>query len=214
MKKSKQRRLKTQLLRHRRVEVVRRDRVEDVQDDHEEEDLEPNVDVEVVVDEVLEVDLLQLSKTMSKRTMKLAKSMSMLEVDAIDGRLEERDLVEEDCVEGSWQSDGDGDASLWLGWLVVVGMQRGVGCDDGSATMSKWVLEFRSEGCSKLGCSEVVGESLSSPCMLSLVIMVSSMFATVVVVVLLAASCRCTLFYWMHLEPRQQFDEVVFDKNR
>ena len=47
--------------------------------------------------------------------------------------------------------------------------------------------------------------------MLSLVIMVRSMFATVVVVVLLAASCRCTLFYWMHLEPRQQFDEVVFD---
>ena len=55
--------LKSQMLRHRLVEVVRRDRVEVVQDDHEEEDLEPNVD-EVVVDEVLEVDLL-LSK-MSK----------------------------------------------------------------------------------------------------------------------------------------------------
>ena len=64
-------------------------------------------------------------------------------------------------------------------------MQRGVGNDDGSATMSKWVLEFRSEGCSKLGCSEVVGESLSSPCMLSLVAtVVSVVIATVVVVVL------------------------------
>ena len=90
--------LGSQLLRHRLEKVVRRDRVEDVQDDHEEEDLEPNVD-EVVGDEVLEVDVPQLSKTMSKRTMKLAKSMSMSEVVAKEDHREERDLVEEGCVE-------------------------------------------------------------------------------------------------------------------
>ena len=48
---------------------------------------------------MLEVDAPQLSKTMSKRKMKLAKSMSTLEVDAKDDRREERGLVEEDCVE-------------------------------------------------------------------------------------------------------------------
>ena len=42
-----------------------------VQEDHVEEDLAKN-DVEVVVDEVLEVDLPQLSR-MTKRTKKLAK---------------------------------------------------------------------------------------------------------------------------------------------
>ena len=52
-----------------------------------------------MVDEVLEVDVPQLSKTMSKRKMKLAKSMSMLEVDAKDDRREERDPVEEEDVE-------------------------------------------------------------------------------------------------------------------
>ena len=56
-----------------------------------------NADVEVDVDEVLEVDLLQLSKTMSKRTMKLAKSMS--EVVAKRCRLEDAGLVEEADVE-------------------------------------------------------------------------------------------------------------------
>ena len=86
--------LKSQMLRHRHVEVVRRDRVEVVQDDHEEEDLEPNVD-EVVVDEVLKVDLL-LSK-MSKT--KSVKSMSMLEVDARQNREVDMDLVEEEDVE-------------------------------------------------------------------------------------------------------------------
>ena len=89
------------MLRRRRRDVDdRRGCQEDVRIDHDvEEGLARNVDVEVVVDEVREVDLLQLSKTMSKKTMKLAKSISMLEVDAIDGRLEERDLVEEYCVE-------------------------------------------------------------------------------------------------------------------
>ena len=57
-----------------------------------------NDDVEVVVDEVLEVDVPQLSKTMSKRTMKLAKSMSMLEVVARGNRLVNEDLVEEEDV--------------------------------------------------------------------------------------------------------------------
>ena len=99
MKPSKQRRLKTQLLRHRQVEVVdRRDRQEDDHVDRDvEEDLVQNVDVEVVVDEVREVDLLQLSKTMSKRTMKLAKSV--LVVDAKRCHLEDAGLVEEADVE-------------------------------------------------------------------------------------------------------------------
>ena len=86
------------MLRRRRLDVDdRRDCEEVVQEDRVEEDLVKN-DVEVVVDEVLEVDVPQLSKTMSKRTMKLAKSMSMLEVDATDGRREEKDLVEENDV--------------------------------------------------------------------------------------------------------------------
>ena len=82
--------LGSQLLRHRLEKVVRRDRVE--------EDLAKN-DVEVVVDEVLEVDVPQLSKTMSKRKMKLAKSMSMLEVDATNRHEEGMDLVVERCEE-------------------------------------------------------------------------------------------------------------------
>ena len=48
-------------------------------EDRVEEGLVQNADVEVDVDEVLEVDVLQWTKTMSKRK---AKSMSMLEVDA------------------------------------------------------------------------------------------------------------------------------------
>ena len=72
--------LGSQLLRHKRLDVEDRRRCEEVvQEDRVEEDLAKN-DVEVVVDEVLEVDVPQLSKTMSKRKMKLAKSMSMLEV--------------------------------------------------------------------------------------------------------------------------------------
>ena len=86
------------MLRPERHDVVdRRGCEEVVREDRVEEDLAKN-DVEEVVDEVLEVDVLQLSKTMSKRKMKLAKSMSMLEVDAVDGRQEEKDLVEEDDV--------------------------------------------------------------------------------------------------------------------
>ena len=88
------------MLRRRRVVVEdRRDRQEDDHVDRDvEEDLVQNVDVEVVVDEVREVDLLQLSKTMSKRTMKLTKSMSMLEVVARGNRLVDEDLVEEEDV--------------------------------------------------------------------------------------------------------------------
>ena len=84
-----------------------------------EEDLVQNVDVEVVVDEVREVDLLlQMSKTMSKRTMKLAKSMSRSKVVARCCRLEDEDLVEEDDVEGSWQKDGDDVVVAW--WLSLL----------------------------------------------------------------------------------------------
>ena len=60
-----------QLLKHRQVDVLRRGCVEVGQDDHVEEDLGPNVD-EVVVDEVLEVDLPQMSM-MTKRTKKSVK---------------------------------------------------------------------------------------------------------------------------------------------
>ena len=84
--------LSSQLLRPGRLVdvVVRVDR--DVR-----EDLVPNVDVEVDVGELREVDVQQLSKTMSKRTMKLAKSMS--EVDAKRCHLEDAGLVEEADVE-------------------------------------------------------------------------------------------------------------------
>ena len=60
------------MLKQRRVVVVdRRDRQEDDHVDRDvEEDLVQNVDVEVDVDKVREVDVLQLTKTMSKRTMK------------------------------------------------------------------------------------------------------------------------------------------------
>ena len=63
------------MLRRRRRDVDdRRGCQEDVRVDHDvEEGLVRNVDVEVVVDEVREVDLLQLSKTMSKRTKKSVK---------------------------------------------------------------------------------------------------------------------------------------------
>ena len=77
------------MLRRRQVEVVHADRVE--------EGLGPNVDEEVV-DADREDDLEQLM-WMTARTMKWAKSMSMSEVDATDGRREERDLVEEEDVE-------------------------------------------------------------------------------------------------------------------
>ena len=79
--------------------------------------------------------------------------------------------------------------SLWLGWFVVVGMQRGVGSDVGSATMLK-KSRISSEGCSGWVDSEIVGESLSSPCMLSLVSTVRSMIATIVVVVVLLLPLR------------------------
>ena len=60
------------MLRRRRRDVDdRRGREEVVQDGRVEEDLGPNVD-EVVVDEVLEVALPQLSM-MTKRTKKLVK---------------------------------------------------------------------------------------------------------------------------------------------
>ena len=84
----------SQLPRHRRLGVEDRRRCEEVvQEDRVEEDLAKN-DVEAVVDEVLEVDVPQPSKTMSKRTMKLAKSMSMSEVVAKRGHQEDVDLVE------------------------------------------------------------------------------------------------------------------------
>ena len=86
------------MLRRRQVvDVDRRDRQEDDHVDRDvEEDLVQNVDVEVDVGALREVDVQQLSKTMSKRK---AKSMSMLEVDATDGRQGRKDLVEEGDVE-------------------------------------------------------------------------------------------------------------------
>ena len=92
--------MKIQRLRRRQVVVVdRRDRQEDDHVDRDvEEGLVQNADVEEVVDEVLEVDVPQLSKTMSKRKTKLAKSMSMLEVVARGNRLVDEDLVEEEDV--------------------------------------------------------------------------------------------------------------------
>ena len=67
--------MKSQTLRQRRLDVdVRRGCQEDVRVDHDvEEGLVRNVGVKVVVDEVLEVDLPQLSMLMTKRTKKLAK---------------------------------------------------------------------------------------------------------------------------------------------
>ena len=88
------------MLRRRRVVVGdRRDRQEDDHVDRDvEEGLVQNVDVEVVVGEVREVDLPQLSRTMSKRKTKLAKSMSMLEVVAKRNHQVDEDLVEEEDV--------------------------------------------------------------------------------------------------------------------
>ena len=89
--------LGSQLLRRRRLDVDdRRDCEEVVQKDRVEEGLVQNADVEVDVDEVLEVDVLQWTKTMSKRKAKL---MSMLEVEAKRCRQVGKDLVEEDDVE-------------------------------------------------------------------------------------------------------------------
>ena len=82
----------------RLVDVDRRSYEEVVRVDRDvEEDLVPNVDVEVDVGELREVDVQQLSKTMSKRTMKLAKSV--LVVDAKRCHLEDAGLVEEADVE-------------------------------------------------------------------------------------------------------------------
>ena len=78
------------MLRRRQVEVVHADRVE--------EGLGPKVDEEIV-DADREDDLEQLMLMTTARTMKLAKSMSMLEVDATDGRREIMDLVVERCEE-------------------------------------------------------------------------------------------------------------------
>ena len=63
------------MLRRRRLDVDDRCGCqEDVRVDHDvEEGLVRNVGVEVAVDEVLEVDLPQLSMLMTKRTKKLAK---------------------------------------------------------------------------------------------------------------------------------------------
>ena len=89
--------MRNQLLRRRRLDVDdRRDCKEVVQKDRVEEGLMQNADVEVDVDEVLEVDVLQWTKTMSKRK---AKSMSMLEVEAKRCHQVGKDLVEEDDVE-------------------------------------------------------------------------------------------------------------------
>ena len=89
--------MRNQLLRRRRLDVDdRRDCEEVVQKDRVEEGLVQNADVEVDVDEVLEVDVLQWTKTMSKRK---AKSMSMLEVEAKRCHQVGKDLVEEDDVE-------------------------------------------------------------------------------------------------------------------
>ena len=87
------------MLRPERLDVdIRRGYVEVVPGDHvEEENQVQNDDVEVIHDERRDVDFLQLSKTMSKRTMKLAKSRS--EVVARCCRPGQRDLVEEDDVE-------------------------------------------------------------------------------------------------------------------
>ena len=85
--------MRTQLLRHRHVqlEVVRlKDRVEKVDVGYVEEGLGPNVDEEIV-EEDREDDLEQVMLMTTARTMKLAKSMS--EVDATDGRREERILL-------------------------------------------------------------------------------------------------------------------------
>ena len=85
------------MLRRRRLDVDdRRDCEEVVQKDRVEEGLVQNADVEVDVDEVLEVDVLQWTKTMSKRK---AKSMSTLEVEAKRCHQVGKDLVEEDDVE-------------------------------------------------------------------------------------------------------------------
>ena len=79
------------MLRPERLDVdIRHGYVEVVPGDHVEEE-------DQVHDERRDVDLLQLSKTMSKRTMKLAKSRS--EVVARCCRPGQRDLVEEDDVE-------------------------------------------------------------------------------------------------------------------
>ena len=70
------------------------------------------------------------------------------------------------------------------GWVVVVanGKQRGPGVDWGSATM---LNSKASDGCSKGVDSEVVGLSLCPVHAWSLVAVVTSMIATIVVVVVL-----------------------------
>ena len=112
--------LGSQLLRHRRLDVEDRRGCEEVVPDDrvEEEDQVQNDDVEEVVDEVLEVDVPQLSRTMSKRKMKLAKSMS--EVDARQNREVDMDLVEKEDVKEV------GNAMVmcrcgWGGWSLCMG---------------------------------------------------------------------------------------------
>ena len=106
-----------------------------------------NVDVEVDVDEVLEVDVLQWTKTMSKRK---AKSMSMLEVEAKRCHQEGKDLVEEDDVEEVVRKMvmcrcGCG------GSLPMASREDLDGTSWSSATMLKSSPRVFSEGCSELG---------------------------------------------------------------
>ena len=111
------------MLRHRRLDVEDRRRCEEVvQEDRVEEGLAKN-DVEVVVDEVLEVDVLQLSKMMSKKKMTLAKSMSMLEVVARGNRLVDEDLVEEEDV----KEVGNAMVMCRCGVVLSLCMGRGAG---------------------------------------------------------------------------------------
>ena len=190
--------MKIQRLRRRQVVVVdRRDRQEDDHVDRDvEEDLVQNVDVEVVVGEVREVDLPQLSKTMSKRKTKLAKSISMLEVDAIDGRLEERDLVEEDCVE----EVGKAMVMCRCGGVMSLLTMARVDLEGTRALLPCQIIwSFHLKGVPSWGCSEVVGLSCRCVHAWSLVAMVKScMIATVVVVVL---SCRLCAHFPCALEP-------------
>ena len=153
MKPSKQGTLKTQLLRHKHVEVVHTDLVEEIDVGYVEEGLGPNVDVEVV-EEDRKDDPEQVMLMTTARTMKLAKSMSR--VVARCCHQEGKGLVEEDCVE-------EIDRKMVMmcrcgggGVVVADGKQRGPGVDQGSATMSN-CSRIWSEGCSKLGISEVVG---------------------------------------------------------
>ena len=141
------------MLRRRQVEVVHADRVEEVDVGYVEEGQVQNVDVEVV-EEDREDDPDQVMLMTTAKTMKLAKSMSTLEVGAKDDRLGQRDLVEEDDVEEVVQEMLMSRCGGVVMSLLTMG--RGV---PGIGALLPCQIPGPLKGVPRWGCSEVVGLS-------------------------------------------------------